>query len=294
MKKFSYLLIAQDPDGRTNEVTTNLIAILGGDTKEEIERIALRTIAKHMAGGDYTRITEQESWINEEERGYLHYSIASDNPGLPVVPGAFYFLQSIEMNEWPRRGKNDYVRHMPYVVQDEKTGIYRHITDFRNPDIQAYPVDVADIDALDSPFIYASPFIVKGKDLYAVDAETGVESGPYSKVFWDFACYAVDRDGKVGLVSFSGRQIADCVYDGAFYSNGFVVLSKDGKIGLYSPWHNVLIPCQYDVIECPADDDEYVHATKDGVVGLLATDGSFHPLTDEDPDEDYSLLSIDY
>lgn len=69
-------------------------------------------------------------------------------------------------------------------------------------------------------------------------------------------------------------------YDRAYNQMGYAVLEKDGKLGCYSPYAKVLIPCEYDYFEYPDDNYLPIDAFKDGVHGLISTDGVFYTISE--------------
>ena len=253
MQTINFIISEQDPDGRTCKVSETPIAIFQGESKEEAAKHIIRIIAKHLAHGDYTLIAEKEALAAEHE-DVVKEIVAEGKDRTIFVDDSF-------------------IRIAPVAVEDA-----------------AKDIAIVKTDAYDSAFIYASPFIVKGEDLYAVDSETGAESGPYCKADNNGGYYLVYCKDKGGVVSPKGQVITDCVYDRAYNQIGYAVLEKDGKLGFYTPYARVLIPCEYDDFEYPDDNYEPIVAIKDGVRGLISTDGVFHPLTDERPDEALTYL----
>lgn len=239
MQTINFIISEQDPDGRTCKVSETPIAIFQGESKEGAAKHIIRIIAKHLAHGDYTLIAEKEALTAEHEDAVKEI-VAEGKDRTIFVDDSF-------------------IKIAPVAVEEDTKDI---------PIVKA--------DAYDSAFIYASPFIVRGADLYAVDSETGVESGPYSKADNNGGYYLVYSKEKWGVVSPKGQVIADCIYDRAYNQLGYATLEKDGKLGCYSPYAKVLIPCEYDYFEYPDDNYEPINAFKDGVHGRISTDGVFY------------------
>ena len=253
MQTIAFIISEQDPDGRTCKVSETPIAIFQGESKEEAAKHIIRIIAKHLAHGDFTLIAEKET-LTAEHVDAVKEIVAEGKDRTIFVDDSF-------------------IKIAPVAVEDDTKDIA-----------------IVKADAYDSAFIYASPFIVRGEDLYAVDSETGAEYGPYRKVDNNGGYYLVYCKDKGGVVSPQGQVIADCIYDRAYNQMGYAVFEKDGKLGFYTPYARVLIPCEYDDFEYPDDTDEPIVVIKDSIRGLISTDGVFHPLTDEGPDEKLTYL----
>ncbi|MDE6522193.1 MAG: WG repeat-containing protein [Muribaculaceae bacterium] len=279
MSKFNYIISEQDPDGRTGKVTETPIAIFHGSSKEETVRNIIRIIAKHLAYGDYTLIAEKEA-IVEESRAVLE-EIVTENKDLAIfVDDSFIriapiFIDDNAVDSNTRRSSRDIVLdELSHKFIDES-----NLADDVIPD-EMLSVELVKASAYDSPFIYASPFIIRGEDLYAVDSEIGGESGPYRKAEDNGGYYLVYYNDNGGVISPKGQVIADCNYDRAYNQNGYAVLVKDGKMGFYSPYARILIDPIFDELEISDDIDEPIKVRNANTWGLLSANGLFHPLMD--------------
>jgi len=75
-------------------------------------------------------------------------------------------------------------------------------------------------------------------------------------LFEDYEVVGVTKDGKKGIVDYSGKQVVPNIYDEMFcaepyvrdFGNHFIVI-KDGKYGIISHKNEVIIPLNYDTIE---------------------------------------------
>lgn len=291
MKSISYILYEEDPDSRTGLVNKTPIAIFSGNSKEEAAQGILHIMAKHLANANYTQISEYEAKVsNNLDR--IKEAVDTDNPNIIIlIDNTFFFIQpfEIESNQTILPAGS---RISTLVNFDEETRSYVDVScqPINNLPTPTYEIEIVNKDANTSPFLSASPFVVRGNDMYAIDAETSAESGPFQKADWFGGYYLVYANGKGGIISMTGKVIADCIYDRAYNQNGYVVLVKNRKLGFFSPYEQVLIPCDYDEFEFPDDSTEPLIVIKDNVRGLVDSDGTFHPLTDVDPDPTLNYL----
>lgn len=61
-----------------------------------------------------------------------------------------------------------------------------------------------------------------------------------------------EKDGKYGLIDFTGKVITEAIYEEIFsvkYKEGEILIKKDGKYGVINNKGIELIPCKYDEIE---------------------------------------------
>ncbi len=304
--KYNYLLYEPDLDGRTGKVTYTPIAIFSANSKEEAAQGLLHIMAKHLANGNYPLIAEFKAKVAEsldsikvaKSLDSIKEAVDTDNPQIVIfIDNTFFIIQPFKIDIRNQTILPAGSRNTTLVHFNEETGIYTDVSSYPIDNLPSptYEIEIVTSDANPSPFLSASPFVVKGTDLYALDAETGTESGPYQKTDFFGGYYLVYSKSKdkaaAGIISLTGKIIADCIYDSVANEFGYAVLEKEGKLGFYSPYEQVLIPCQYDDLEFPEDTSAPLIATKDGGIrGLIATDGTFHPLTDEDPDPSLNYL----
>lgn len=75
-------------------------------------------------------------------------------------------------------------------------------------------------------------------------------------LFEDYKIIGVTKDGKKGIVDYTGKQIVPNIYDEMFcaesyvreFGNHFIVV-KDGKYGIISHQNEIILPLNYDIIE---------------------------------------------
>lgn len=107
----------------------------------------------------------------------------------------------------------------------------------------------------------------------ALDNYTTVED-----VWYDTNALKFEKDGKYGLINFSGEQILAPEYDDIYTLKGIersIVLEKDGKYGLFNDISkDVVLEVQYSEIKALGDsyDDGYIVKNDEGKYGLIGPD----------------------
>ena len=84
----------------------------------------------------------------------------------------------------------------------------------------------------------------------------------------------VKKDGKYGLINFTGSEILKCEYDEIYSLKGTtnsLILEKDGKIGLSSNVGDVIVKPEYEDVRALGIDYSYgyIVTESDGKVGLI-------------------------
>lgn len=139
------------------------------------------------------------------------------------------YIEPLVINDEIDFNRHELRRRGRYVMYDKETCRYSDESEFARKELpdNSYYVDFVTAEAFDSPFIHASPFVVKDGNLYAVSAETGAKSGPYCKVGDNGSYYFVYTSDKGGILSKSGDVIADCIYDRAYNQMGTLPIHHD-------------------------------------------------------------------
>ena len=122
----------------------------------------------------------------------------------------------------------------------------------------------------------------KGEELFtnytkveALDNYTTTED-----VWYDKDSLRFERDGKYGLIDFSGNEILAPEYDDIYTLKGIersIILEKDGKYGLYNDVSkDIILEVQYSEIEALGEsyDDGYIVRNNENKYGLIGPDKS--------------------
>lgn len=121
-------------------------------------------------------------------------------------------------------------------------------------------------------------FNAKGDDLFKnydkVDAI--VNYNKQNSLFYYDNCLKVEKNGKYGLIDFSGKQLIDCLYDDIVpvpYLKNSLITIKDDKKGLISSTGAVIINNEYTDIVGLTDayEDGYIVKNNDGKYGVIGT-----------------------
>ena len=100
-----------------------------------------------------------------------------------------------------------------------------------------------------------------------------VTSLPYEK-----SVLRYKKDGKYGLIDFTGKQITNAIYDeldALETKEGELLVGKDGKYGVINIKGNILIPIQYETVEVDnyyTEDDKY---EEEGYIVSIRTDDGY-------------------
>ena len=97
-----------------------------------------------------------------------------------------------------------------------------------------------------------------------------------NSLFYYDNCLKVEKDGKYGLIDFSGKQLIDCLYDEIYpvpYLKNSLITVKDDKKGLISSTGAVLINNEYaDIMGITETyEDGYIVKNSDGKFGVIGT-----------------------
>ena len=97
-----------------------------------------------------------------------------------------------------------------------------------------------------------------------------------NSLFYYDNCLKVEKDGKYGLIDFSGKQLIDCLYDEITpvpYLKNSLITEKDGKKGLISSMGAVLINNEYSDITglTEAYEDGYIVKNTEEKYGVIGT-----------------------
>ena len=118
----------------------------------------------------------------------------------------------------------------------------------------------------------------KGQDLFT-DYEKVEAVQNYDKqnnIWYETTCLKVQKNGKYGLIDFSGKTLLNCEYDDITPITGLtqsLITTKDNKKGLVSIAGTVIIPNEYEQISALTDsyEDGYIVKNSDGKLGVIGT-----------------------
>lgn len=137
---------------------------------------------------------------------------------------------------------------------------------------------------------YSTKVINKeGKEiLNAYQNVQALENSDSSNVWYESDILKFQKDGKYGLIDFSGKLILDAEYDSIYTLNGIaknVIIEKEGKKGLVNTsMGEIIIEPVYDEITTLTDSYENGYIVKkDGKCGIISADSKviFEPQYDE-------------
>ena len=97
-----------------------------------------------------------------------------------------------------------------------------------------------------------------------------------NNIWYEKGCLRVKKDGKYGLIDFSGKVLLDCQYDSIepiIGANNSLVTKKDGKEGLVSTIGAQIIDNSYASITTLTDkyEDGYIVKDENGKLGVIGT-----------------------
>lgn len=156
------------------------------------------------------------------------------------------------------------------------------------------------------PFTYDEMIIVPDntKDVFITTTDVNLENGTYStKVFnkkneqlfseydlveaidnydknqnlwYEENVLKVKKEGKYGLINFSGAKLLDTKYDDIYSLKGTknsLILASDGKVGLASNVGDVIVPVEYKEVKAAGDDysNGYIAVNFDDKQGLIGS-----------------------
>lgn len=117
-------------------------------------------------------------------------------------------------------------------------------------------------------------------NVQAIPIETNIETNPYEKSTLIYC-----QDGKYGIITTEGKQIAKPIYDEVSsinYKEGSFVVTKEGKAGVINMKGKEIIPTEYEAI---ISDNYYNETTKNKTTGFIVS---------KKTDEGYRYGYIDY
>lgn len=259
------------------------VVVYQGNNVETDARNVVRIVAKYLAKGDFSVISEKER-LAQCNLDDVRLILTSGTNGRFSVEDVAFYIQPFMVECKEREAISEFGRRTIYVHYDDSKECYVDMSD-KIGQIPSHLIDAVDIvtnRAYESPFIFESPFIYTNEHIYAVNRKTKETSGPYRKAEWFGLYYLVYTSDKGGIVAPEGNVVADCVYDSIYSEMGYAVYEIDGKYGLYSPWHDLLVKPVYDKVIIPEDDEACILVEKGLESGYLDTEGNFHPDVDID------------
>lgn len=111
---------------------------------------------------------------------------------------------------------------------------------------------------------------------YSEGVEAIQNNDSQNNLWYEQTCLKVKKNGKYGLIDFSGKVLLECEYDEIKPINGVensLVTKKDGKYGLVSTTGSKVIDNEYENITALTKNyqDGYVVKNTDGKIGVIGT-----------------------
>lgn len=97
------------------------------------------------------------------------------------------------------------------------------------------------------------------------------------EIWYEKNVFRVEKDGKFGLVNYSGKKLLDCNYDSINPVNGLensLIIEKDGKFGLCDDLGNIIADTNYKKIEKIGNDykNGYIVVNEEDKYGIIGFD----------------------